>query len=265
MNQTIPAGIIYGLSVHLKIYPIIYFPSLYLYIGYKNLNKIDSEKKIEGTILSKLISKVLNLLNNMKKIFKNLMNVKSILFTIFAGSTFAIIFFFFFLIYGRIFVYETYLYHFIRKDHRHNYSLYFYMIYLNYASYSSKILSYIAFLPQFLLVIYSSIKLYPRINFCLFVQTVIFVTFNKVVTAQYFIWYMSLLPLLIPYNELFKSKKLFLTACFTVWTILVIMWALYSVILEDKGVNVFLEIWGSTIAFFMSNCYCLMQLIKYQD
>ena len=106
MNQTIPAGIIYGLSVHLKIYPIIYFPSLYLYIGYKNLNKIDSEKKIEGTILSKLISKVLNLLNNMKKIFKNLMNVKSILFTIFAGSTFAIIFFFFFLIYGRIFVYD---------------------------------------------------------------------------------------------------------------------------------------------------------------
>ena len=263
-DSYILGGIIFGLSIHLKIYPIIYFPSFYLYIGYKNLQKEDDTKDTKHTFLMKIILNILNFLTRMKRVFYNLFNLKSIIFVLISIITFYVFFVVFYLLYGRIFVYETYLYHFVRKDHRHNYSLYFYMIYLSYASISSKIFSYIAFFPQFFLVLFSSLKLFPKINFCLVVQTVIFVTFNKVVTAQYFVWYMSLLPLIAKHNDLFIKKRWYGLILILVWVFLEILWAVYANVVEHKGINSFYEIWITCIAFFLTNCFILQQLIKNQ-
>ncbi|KAI4323579.1 hypothetical protein L6164_023175 [Bauhinia variegata] len=38
--------------------------------------------------------------------------------------------------------------------------------------------------------------------FCLFVQTVAFVAFTKVITAQYFVWFFCLLPLILPWSKM---------------------------------------------------------------
>ena len=56
-----------------------------------------------------------------------------------------------------------------------------------------------SFLPQILLIIFSAIRLSEaNLCVCLLVQTMIFVAFNRVVTAQYFTWYLCLIPVCIP-------------------------------------------------------------------
>ena len=68
-----------------------------------------------------------------------------------------------------------------RKDSRHNFSVYFYMLYLTVGD-DDIGLNILTFLPQVLLLVlltykYSSVY---EVNFCIFCQTLVFVTFNKV-------------------------------------------------------------------------------------
>jgi len=56
-----------------------------------------------------------------------------------------------------------------------------------------------SFLPQIFLIVFAAIRLAEEnLCVCLLVQTMIFVAFNKVVTAQYFTWYLCLIPVCVP-------------------------------------------------------------------
>lgn len=108
-KQYVLAGIFYGLSVHFKIYPIIYSIALYLYIDC-DTRLIREGKKWEA--------------------FKRgIISKNKVIFTLVSAGTFIGLTYYFYTVYGYEFLYETYLYHFERKDHRHNFSIYFYMIY----------------------------------------------------------------------------------------------------------------------------------------
>lgn len=106
--------------------------------------------------------------------------------------------------YGFQFLYEAYLYHFTRTDNRHNFSVYFYDLYLRYCmmvslkiqadsyvfpthSYNTPAgfgLGLLAFLPQVASLVVISLRYGQDLGFALFALTMVFVVFNKVCTAQ---------------------------------------------------------------------------------
>ena len=86
--------------------------------------------------------------------------------------------------YGFQCLYEAYLYHFTRTDNRHNFSVYFYDLYLRYNTSSGFGVGILAFLPQLTSLVAISFACGRDLPFALFALTMVFVIFNKVCTAQ---------------------------------------------------------------------------------
>lgn len=126
----------------------------------------------------------------------------------------------------------------MRKDNRHNFSPYFYFIYLSFESITPS-QSGLMFLPQFLLVVLAGTRYYRDLPFALLIQTMAFVTFNKVCTAQYFVWWLALLPIALQNSKLTNKKIMMLLA---LWLILEVQWNIGAYYLEIQGVNTFVLI-----------------------
>ena len=128
-RQYVIAGLVYGLSVHFKIYPIIYSIVFYFFIDCDRVAILGGKKKMTEIL------------------FTNFFTKNRLVFTVVSAGTFLSLTALFYHIYGYEFIYEGYLYHLIRKDNRHNYSVYFYMIYQTYDMESSTLMSLLMFIP----------------------------------------------------------------------------------------------------------------------
>ena len=140
-------------------------------------------------------------------------------------------------LYGEQFINETYLYHITRKDIRHNFSPYFYMLYLTVED-DDIGLNLVTFVPQLVLLLALSKKFgnLQDLPFCLFCQTVVFVMYNKVITSQYFLWYLALFPLTLPKLQLNKIEA---GICCLIWLVTQGSWLLPAYYLEFHGTNTF--------------------------
>lgn len=165
-----------------------------------------------------------------------------------------------FYFYGQEFLHEALLYHLTRTDPRHNFSIYFYHIYLHYERQFSAVEKLISFLPQFTVQFALVFCFSQDLVFCIFLQTVAFVTFNKVITAQYFVWFYCLLPLILPWSHMKLKWEGLL--CIIMWIGAQTHWLLWGYMLEFKGVNVFLPLWIASLLFLAANTFVLVRIIQ---
>ena len=123
----------------------------------------------------------------------------------------------------------------------------------------SLLVSLLGFAPQLCVLFVIGWKLHAKhIHLALFLMTLVFVAFNKVCTVQYFVWYLSILPLITPVLwqglETVKNTLLVAVIVFFPWAATQGAWLYEAYLLEFTGENTFLGIWIAGLAFFLANC-----------
>lgn len=284
------AGLVHGLAIHVRLYPIMYSLSLFMYLSkfsqysvdkritnisyYKSLcneqEQIgDASELVSSDHSSKQLSNIHLNQNTRKTIFKkeylyylipNTDQVKLISGCVLSLGV-SIVFFYY--LYGYSFLYETYIYHLVRKDTRHNFSLFFYIQYLTAGIKNigiwQKVLS---ILPQIVLLLVLSVRYGLNkftLSFSILTQTIVIVAYNSVLTSQYFIWILAILPLTLWQFEMTLRSSLLLAV---IWFAAQLAWLLPAYLLEFHSQNTFIFIWLQSVSFFCANMAILGRLIK---
>ncbi|KAL2061432.1 hypothetical protein VTL71DRAFT_7705 [Oculimacula yallundae] len=241
------AGVLLGLGVHFKIYPFIYAPSIIWWMDDEHISSSKPLKRGEKTDLINLAKKFCNGP-------RIVLTITSLV--IFTGLNLLM-----YSIYGWPFLQHTYFHHVTRIDHRHNFSPYNTLLYLS--SYtpgtSSLRLESLAFLPQLFLSAVALPLLLAKKDLpsTMLAQTFAFVTFNKVCTSQYFLWYMVFLPFYLPNSSLLARKPLGISAA-ALWVLTQALWLQQGFQLEFLGQSTFVPgLWVASILFFLTNTWIL--------
>ena len=281
------AGVVHGIAVHAKLYPIIYSLSYVMALAQPPTPTQEQQQhQQQGRTTTTTTRK------RIQQFIQSLMQPAPLLFAItsasvFVGTTALSIY-----LYGREALDEGLLYHFSRVDHRHNYSMHWYWIYLTRAvstlstttttgiSSSSSSTTTTLFLlgnntptideiipwigrlllvPQLVLLVYTSLVLAPRhLTLALFVQTYSFVALNKVVTAQYFTWYLCLLPLCAHRFQFHATVQRAVGLLF----IAILMWLGSAYSLEMQGWATHRLVWAASVVFFAAEIHLLVALLR---
>lgn len=275
------AGLIHGAAIHVRLYPIVYSLALFMYLSnfsfYESKNRREHEYLKERNRKSVSCKDGNNLevidksgVQNRKTIFKkeyllylvpNMDQLKLVSGCLLSLACFTSLFYH---LYGYKFLYETYIYHLVRNDSKHNFSLYFYLQYLTVGIRNIGIWQKVLMvLPKIVLLLILSVRYGLNkysLNFSILTQTIVMVIYNTVLTSQYFIWVMAILPLCTWFIQISIKKTVLL---FGIWFAAQLAWLLPAYFLEFQGHNTFLLIWIQSVSFFCANIAILGRLIKY--
>lgn len=108
-----------------------------------------------------------------------------------------------------------------------------------------------AAVPQAVLLLVLAVALHRNPPLCWLLQTMAFVAFNKVCTAQYFVWYYSLLPVALQRMPWPLPKAL--QTAGVVWAVAQLHWLFWGYLLEFQGAAVHLALWWAGALFLMAN------------
>ncbi|EPY31560.1 phosphatidylinositol glycan, class M [Strigomonas culicis] len=238
-----------GFAIHFKIYPIIYALPLVLGVW---------EHARGTTALSRAVHALPTVLG---------CGILCVVF--FAVPTYLC-----YLLYGQQYLDEAFIYHVHREDHRHNFSPYWLLMYLNMGrrvlgvgeDYSAGLF---AFIPQCLVLFYVSWRLRRNIAHACCVQTVMFIAYNKVCTVQYFVWFLPFLPFVFCEPK-WKSRSSAgdvsaevrlrsvqpsfgaIVAVMLAWSSTIPLWTCTAYALEFQGENHFGRLWLVSCVFFVA-------------
>ncbi|XWW95216.1 hypothetical protein V2A60_003170 [Cordyceps javanica] len=256
-RRVAPAGLLLGLAVHFKIYPFIYAPAIVWWMDDERMRGVAAREtgKKSATLAEAVTS------------FVTAARVKLAVVSL---ATFMLLNMLMYSIYGTPFLVHTFFHHVTRIDHRHNFSPYNVLLYINSAtpagaaSASSMRTESLAFLPQLLLscVLIPLTLAKKDLATSMMAQTFAFVTFNKVCTSQYFLWYMVFLPLYLPGSSMLRNPKLGISAL-VLWVAAQGAWLQQGYELEFLGRSTFVPgLWLASLGFFLVNCWILGIIIS---
>ncbi|RDW87118.1 glycosylphosphatidylinositol-alpha 1,4 mannosyltransferase I [Aspergillus mulundensis] len=270
------AGVLLGLGVHFKIYPFIYGVSMLWWLddtrtktgtGTGTSESREPEPKSRATSneddrnggtpvgVSQIISFVTPC--RIRLALTSLLTFAALNAAMYAR-------------YGTPFLQHTYFHHLTRIDHRHNFSPYSTLLYLTAASSAnatgltglrgpSGSFESLAFIPQLLLsvVVIPLVLGKKDLPVTMLAQTFAFVTFNKVCTSQYFLWYLIFLPFYLPTSSLLQNPRLGITVA-ALWVIGQALWLQQGYLLEFLGVSSFVPgLFLASLGFFAVNVWIL--------
>ncbi|XP_030750319.1 GPI mannosyltransferase 1 [Sitophilus oryzae] len=264
------AGLLHGLSIHFRIYPIIYTMSFLLYLSNFSYY-LDCDKNVVDLTLrqKRETRKSIQRISFLgQKLFLYLIpNSHQIIFVLGMLMSWSVLTLTFYFFYEFRFLYESILYHFVRTDFKHNFSLYFYAQYLS-AWMKFDIWSVVFWhailknLPPLIILLYLSVYFglnQYTLNFTILCQTIVFVIYNKVLTSQYFVWIMGIVPLCI-WQLKFSVKSISLLVL--IWILAQGTWLLPAYLLEFEGKNTFIYIWVQSISLFCTHVIILGHLLQ---
>lgn len=79
---------------------------------------------------------------------------------------------------------------------------------------------------------------------------------------QYFLWYLLLLPLILPRLTMSGRKAV---ACVAVWAATQGLWLSEAYNLEFLGQNVYFGLWVRGLIYVLGNCWVLIEIMKAYD
>lgn len=289
-GKLVAAGLVFGLAVHLKLFPAIYSFALLHFIWNESWQAFPKAEQLKSSLSDEIASVASNTANdsdgslvirrtrsrprlvytsagslrlrNFNNFFRRFGHL--LRFGLASLSSFGIATAWMLKAYGKEYLEESFLYHLTRKDHRHNFSPYFLPFYLESIRTLPKGMELAAFVPQLLLLSVIGYRLGKRqLPLACFMQTFVFVTFNKVCTSQYFLWYLCMLPFVLVSCRSVQIYKWLAMAA--VWFGAQAIWLKFAFDLEFLGKNTFVPVWVASLLFMLVNTLIARQIIIHRQ